>query len=222
LWSSDPVLPNEAENRFFNWNEFYAVTNQRMGGHEVCDCFRDNRAITVENRYYDRDGMQVKYFQMFGVDARILVHYPDLVRQGLCRPGSCSENVLPVRDLELPLQSGAIHGLLDNNKDCGHVFFNGGIWWLVDSENTLALNHSSLIKREVGGHRGRNNGSKLHWKMTTATKLQNHPEYFFARELLRLGLIDSFFDSWALTVDILESYHELMWDKFSTGKFTKV
>lgn len=213
-WSSDPALPNEAENRFSNWNEFYAVTNQRMGGHEVCDCFRDNRAITVENRYFDHDGMQVKYFQMFGVDARILVHDPDLVRHGLCRPGSCSENVLPVHDLGLPLQSGAIHGLLDNNKDCGHVFFNGGIWWLVDSENTLALNHSSLIKQEVGKYRGRNHGGKLHWKMTTATKLQNRPEYLFARDLLRLGLIDSFFDSWALTVDILESYPGLIWDNY--------
>ena len=39
-WNNYGDLPNENEKKFSGWNQFYEITNSRMGGHEICDCFR--------------------------------------------------------------------------------------------------------------------------------------------------------------------------------------
>jgi hypothetical protein len=217
LWSADP--PNEMEKRFSSWNEFFVVTNQRMGGHEICDCFRNEGAI-IENRYYADGGVRAEYFQMFGRDARILLHDTGLLTQGLCQPGSCSEFVLPVRDLGGPLTPGAIYGLLSENSGNGHVFFNAGLWWLSrasnvsEFHNSFIATHARLSGDELTWFQRENPGVKLHWKMTTAGKYHRHPEleYQFAKSMAQSGVFHSIFDTWALTADIVDKYPELLWD----------
>lgn len=216
MWRSEEP-ENSLENKHSSWNDFYATTNQRLAGHEICDCFRGVTSA-IENRYYIDGSSQVKYFQMFGNQNRILIHNVSLLRQGLCQPGRCSDLIEPVRDLGTPLQTDAIYGLLSNNRDNGHVFLNAGLWWLENSVNAFTSTQTKLLEDEIGKfHRDnevQKNNVKLHWKMTTACKLGNHPEYQFVKTMVKSGVFHSFFDSWALTADIIKLHPEFIWDNF--------
>ena len=59
---------SEAEGKFRSWPRFMATTNRRMGGYEVCECFRDAkvRSWQLENRFYHHPalGIRLSFFYM--------------------------------------------------------------------------------------------------------------------------------------------------------------
>jgi hypothetical protein len=64
-WDSPADLPNENKRRFGDWARFHAETNCRLGGREVCDCYRNGSdlASVVENRYFeDPAGVRLSFF----------------------------------------------------------------------------------------------------------------------------------------------------------------
>lgn len=80
-WVS-PFPHSESEKDIVGWNNFFTITNMRLGGYEICDCFRDDRPIEKpfrlrrvylnfrENRHY--------YDPTFNISIRYFAYYPDL------------------------------------------------------------------------------------------------------------------------------------------------
>eukprot|EP00961_Rhodomonas_salina_P233376 3154007-Rhodomonas_salina.1 len=80
-WTSDPRAPNEMEKLHSNWMDFFQTTNDRMGGNEICDCFREEitgyvPTSTIENRFYSDPIRKIKliYLQVFNVRHDIELH----------------------------------------------------------------------------------------------------------------------------------------------------
>lgn len=60
--ASPPAPPYRAE--YFN------RTTRELGGHQLCDCYREPDQPTVENRYYERDGLKAYFFWWVGAHRR--------------------------------------------------------------------------------------------------------------------------------------------------------
>ncbi len=224
-WESASALPNENQNKFSSWNSFFKTTNERMGGHEICDCFRkSNRDFinsSVEHRYFDDGHIQVSYRQVFGPDSDIRFHDPALLNlsscksrciQAFCAPGECDPLLRPVTNLGTVLRPGALHALATSHPS-SFILFNAGIWWAKDGRNTFA-DHAPLLEREARRTRAAAPATRLHWKITTRARGTRaaRPEFGLARSLERAGAFDGVFDAWALTDDIVDNAPHLMMD----------
>lgn len=210
-WASDPSKPNELEKLYSNWNDFYLVTNQRLLGHEICDCGRDNVAPTVENRYFQKGSLVVSYRQFLNGLYTLLAHDVSLLnlsscatnkcQQAFCAPGLCMHNT--ATDLGLPMTPGVLSTLIHSHsgKD---VFLNGGIWWNANGRNSIE-DHTEFLKEELGLVQPE---YRVHWKMTTANLLGLQPEYKFTDTMLMtlnttLRQFYSVFDSHAITAALV-------------------
>lgn len=72
LWESPGKKRNEVEHDwvendwFGGWQSYYHGTNARLGGNEICDCFRGNpgqpytQEVKLENRYYEDKDSQIR------------------------------------------------------------------------------------------------------------------------------------------------------------------
>ena len=217
-WLASSDLPNENEKRFTSWNHFYQVTNERMGGHEICDCFRSDGWDPIEHRYFDDGDTRVAYRQIFGRDTPIHLHYTEVLnlsscraarcRQGFCAPGMCSSEVQPLQRLGKILEQ-----LLVQTHPSSLVLFNSGLWWLANRRNSFT-DHRDVLLGEVLRLRGASPGLRLHWKMTTSPQepVEPGPEFVFVRDIIAAGAFDGVFDTWSLTASIARSPHGLMWD----------
>lgn len=227
-WHADAHRPNEVEKSFDSWFEFYRVTNERLRGHELCDCHRDNtKDTTIENRYYAHEAVKVSYVQLFGEDYPVFMHDPVLLNhsspclktgcmQRLCEPGYCHPSIPPIIHLGSILQTGTIFRLMDRHRKYSQVFINAGLWWIQDGQNQFANRHATLLLEEMAQFHQVFPGVKVHWKTTTASKLQDaqdySPELDFARKLVESEAFVSFFDAWALTTKVVRQHPELLWD----------
>lgn len=204
-WES-PEPPNERERSHGSWEQFYATTNARMGGHEVCDCYRDQDRLEtiVEHRYFIDGDVRVSYRQAFG--ARYPVAFHDLAAlnvsscesgrcaQGLCRPGFCrsAENKGP---LHAP---GVLAGLV-RSFPTTDVFVNAGHWW------PEGMDAAVLIAEAKNGPRG----TAFHWKTTTASQgVRRFDERALAAALVDSGAFHGVFDAGVLTAGAVGH----MWD----------
>jgi len=222
VWSAEKSLPNENEHYFTGgWNQFYQITNGRMGGREICDCYREDAKNIVENRYFNDGEVRLSYRQAFGDTTPILMHDVELLNvsscgkspctQSLCLPGACSEEVLPVQNLGTLLQVGSTQDLLDSYP-ASLIFFNSGLWWQRGERNTYHDHRDHLVSEAL---RFRSTTeTRLHWKMTTANRdPPMPPEFAFARSLVEAGAFDAVFDAWSLTAPIAQRPGGLMWDR---------
>ena len=221
-WASNISMPNENEHKFSDWKQFYRVTNERMGGHEICDCYRGREGI-VENRYFVDQDVRVSYRQVFGKDNEIYMH--DLgplnlescqhsrCNQSHCLPGDCALSVPPVTSLGHILDHGFLSIL--QSYPASDVFFNAGLWWISNTwwwkENGFANHLGSLLEQALLFH-DRSPGVRLNWKSTTASQTRQHPDAF-AGSLIKSGAFHGVYDTRALTADVME-HAELMWDTF--------
>jgi hypothetical protein len=215
------LKPSEKEGKFGNWTEFYQITNQRSG-HKICDChrIRNEYDSIIENRYYDDGDIKITYIQLFGSTSHMRGHRVSLLNlsscresrcaQTLCQPGMCAPSILPLDDFGTILQPGTFRRAAGSIPS-SHVFLNAGVWWKVKGKNSLAP-HKEFVVREVLNFKNDNPGVRVHWKMTTASKIRYSPEFEFAWSLVKSGAFDSVYDAWSLTVKIVEENPELMWD----------
>ena len=219
-WTSDTSMPNENEHKFSDWKQFYRVTNERMGGHEICDCHR--REGSVENRYFVDQDVRVSYRQVFGKDNEIHMHDLGLLNlescqhsrcnQSHCLPGDCAHSVSPVTSLGYILDHGILSIL--QSYPASDVFINAGIWWI---SNTLWWkyngfeNHLGSLLEQAFRFRARSPDVRLHWKSTTASQNRQRPDRF-AGSLIKPGAFHGVYDTGALTTDVIEHADELMWD----------
>jgi len=138
-WYTDPtgLRPSENERKFDGgWKEFYQVTNERLRGHEICDCYRENDIS--EFRYYINGDVKVSYLQLFGNNTVIRVHNTSLMNisscyespcvQSLCQPGYCAPTLLPIDELGTILQLETFSRLV-KPLNASQVFVNLGHWW---------------------------------------------------------------------------------------------
>jgi hypothetical protein len=229
-WNTDPSKSKPSENaqKFESWTEYYQITNQRLGGHEICDCHRKQRGpgdwsvhnTTVENRYYNDGDIKIAYMQVFGPNQLVQMHSVSLLNisscnqsrcvQSLCQPGACAPSILPVDYVGTFLQPGVFQRMA-GSVPSSHIFLNAGLWWLKDKENGFAV-HKQFVIDEVLRFRKVAPGVQVHWKMTTASKRGNKPEFEFARSLVKSGAVDSVYDAWSLTATVPAQHPELMWD----------
>ena len=224
VWVANSTLKNENENTFdafsAGWNQFFQVTNERMGGHEICDCFREHGKNIFEHRYFDDGEIRVTYRQVFGLGTRLLLHPTNLLNvsscemrtctQGLCQPGTCSDEVKPLIDLGTVLQPGAIQ-FLGETHPASLIFFNAGRWW-VDGDRNTFTDHRDVLLGEIRKIRSARPGLGVHWKMTTATRKPLQPEFAFANEIVASGAFDGVYDTHSLTAAIAREPDHLMWD----------
>jgi hypothetical protein len=220
-WITDAsnLMPSENEHTFGNWTNFYKITNQRVRGHEICDCHRIEGQFDsiMENRYYDDGDIKITYLQLFGPISRVRMHDVSLLNlsscresrcvQSLCQPADCAPSVLPLDDIGTILHPGTFPRMA-GIVPASHVFLNAGLWWL---DNNISA-HKKFLVEEVFRFRSVTPGVQVHWKMTTATKGHNRPDFEFARSLVKSGAFDSVYDSWSLTLNIAEQHQNLMWD----------
>ena len=236
VWGANSDLPNENEHKYKNWKQFFHVTNERMGGHEVCDCFRNHVNHTVEYRYFDDGEVRIAYRMIFGRDTPILLHDPELLnvsscrtskcrkdpalsnetwcqtagcKQALCAPGTCSQEVVPILNFGRILDNGVIQRLVETYP-ASLIFFNSGLWWHVQGHNNFS-DHRNVLVDELLRFRRARPAAALHWKMTTASRMHVPPEFAFARDVVAAGAFDGFFDTWSLTIDIARNPAGLMW-----------
>jgi hypothetical protein len=226
-WQMDGPLPNENQKKFESWDQYYKVTNQRMNGHEICDCYRKRTDGNIdpifENRYFDDGEVKVSYRQVFGNQTRIRMHDTDLLnlsscrhahscKQGLCSPGECSDSVPNATDFGTILQPGTFQSLAQS-QPASDIFFNAGLWWPKNGHSGFADHHKLLID-EALRFRAAGNGARLHWKATTAARghLRMVREVGLTQNLIGSGAFDAVFDAWALTTDIRDRAPKLMWD----------
>ena len=224
VWVANSTLKNENENTFntfgAGWNQFFQVTNERMGGHEICDCFRAHGQNAIEHRYFDDGEIRVTYRQVFGLGTRLLLHPTNLLNvsscgkktctQGLCQPGTCSDEVKPLIDLGTVLQPGAIQ-FLGETHPASLIFFNAGQWW-VDGDRNTFTDHRDVLLGEIRKIRSARPGLGVHWKMTTAARTPLQPEFAFANEIVASGAFDGVYDTHSLTAAIAREPDHLMWD----------
>ena len=225
--ANDDSLPNENEKSFQSWTQFYQITNQRMNGHEICDCYRkstlDFLDSTMENRYFHHGDVKVSYRMVFGDQSNIRMHDTELLNvsscggsgccQGLCPPGKCSPSISPVSDFGTILQPGAFQSLAESHP-ASDIFFNAGLWWVREGQNGFE-DHGQLLLEEARRFREAGSTARLHWKTTTAAKgrFRMAPELSLARGLTgAAGGFDAVYDAHAITADIPDAAAWLMWD----------
>lgn len=225
-WQVESDHPNEEERAYESWFEFYRITNSRLGGHELCDCHRDNVRETLENRYYEDNTVKVSYLQLFGHNTPILLHDPELLRgstcsetdcvQPLCQPGLCDTSITPIMNLGFILDNGAIHNLMARCQNYSHVLVNTGLWWIKDGVNEFSTSHSLLLLNEMTQFHTEFPTVQVHWKTTTASKLQNptdpNPDLEFAQALTQSSGFKSYYDAWTLTAILVQQRPEMLWD----------
>jgi hypothetical protein len=217
-WISDPSLPNENEKKHPSWNEFYKVTNERLNGHEICDCFRDGSSLTFENRYFDDGKLRISYLQVFGRDYPIVLHDTKLLNvtscrsalcnQTLCSPGECSDSVLPVQNLGVLSNSGVYHHIV-TSYPASEIVFNTGHWWFDGHTNKILI-HVPLIIQEPLLAKKKSSDLRFHWKTTTSRQARDDlPEA--SEQLVDSGAFFGVFDARSLTAEVA-GMPELMWD----------
>ena len=229
VWGASGYPPNENEKKYNNWTQFYQLTNERMGGHEICDCFRNRWNVDpiVEYRYFDDGEVRIAYRMVLGRDTPILLHDPELLnvsscrapkcradlacrcRQGLCAPGTCSREVAPILDFGTILDKGTIQRLVEVHP-ASLIFFNSGLWWHGRGRNDFADHRDVLVEELLRFRQTRQ--AAVHWKMTTASNMHVPPEFAFARDVVAAGAFDGVFDTWSLTIDIARNPVGLMYD----------
>ena len=221
-WLSDPSQPNENERKFAGWNDFYAITNQRMMGHEICDCYREPSKTWIENRYFVMGKIQITYRQMFHKDYPIMAHDPWLLnltscntrcQQAFCIPGGCDADT--AIDLGTAIQPGVLSKII-NSHPAREVFINAGGHW--DSKTigdtpgrNIVADYAEHFRREIEQIKG---PPRVHWKMTTANHWNMVPETAFVDSMIETGHFSSVFDTRALTDVLMESGRadEVLWD----------
>ena len=95
-----PLRRNENERDFESWAEFYKLTNARMQGKEICDCYRPPYHYTAdqvrEGRYYfdPEMGVRLTLISQFG-EYPLTLHTPIFLNmtgvQSGCLPGACDD-----------------------------------------------------------------------------------------------------------------------------------
>jgi len=217
-WTSDPSQPNECEAQYSSWNEFYSVTNERMQGHEICDCSRNPGETIIENRYFQMEELLVTYRQLFSPSYPILAHNTTLLnisscathcQQAFCAPGQCGPATAD--NMSFAITPGSLSALI-NAHTARDVFINAGIWWNSYGRNTVE-DFAEIWKNELARVKP---SHRVHWKMTTATQLAWGPEYGFVDSMVADGHLFSVFDTYALTFPLFEQglLAEAMWDVF--------
>ncbi|KAG5188844.1 hypothetical protein JKP88DRAFT_303552 [Tribonema minus] len=100
-----PPPDNAWKAEFESWNDYFRITNERLHGNEVCDCYRPSEQIdgSYENRYYYNPATDVRisYLQWRGARGIYLhdqildaVVDGDMARAGsYCRAGECGADV---------------------------------------------------------------------------------------------------------------------------------
>lgn len=235
-WMTDPtnMMPSENEHTFAGgWAEFYNVTNRRLNGHEICDCYRNetfNPAEIIENRYYIHGDVKVSYLQLFG-PGQILMHNTTMMNisscsystcvQSFCQPGECFTSLLPVDNMGSILHPGTLSKMVASVAP-SQVFLNAGLWWIGDCgvNNFLDQSKQTLLD-ELTKIKESNPNIQVHWKMTTASMSINPTELEFARHLMerkfarnlmKSGGLESYYDTFSLTAQIVEHFPSFFWD----------
>ena len=60
------------EGDYASWGHYYNSTYADLNGHQACDCAKNKGGPTIENRFYQLEGVNVIYF--------LFTNVPDLVR----------------------------------------------------------------------------------------------------------------------------------------------
>jgi hypothetical protein len=186
-WHAYPA--SEISREWKNWNDYYAGTNRRMGGHEVCDCFRDTADPNwIEKNYENRfwfgpSGVRVSFLEMFGdkplyghdgvqlgiecwEHAAKASHTPDFSNctQTYCSPGECS---MPA-DYRFTDVHAALR-MLCNTLQPDLVILNSHYW-----TNWNDAAHATKLMRSFR-HACNNQKTKFVWKTTTPTSREMGP-----------------------------------------------
>ena len=220
-WSNSDSRSNANQHHFANYKEFFKVTNDRMDGHEICDCFHVDNIERIEHRYFQYGKVKLSFRQIFGKTTRVLMHDVESLNisscsksqcaQRLCLPGECHHSVHPIYDLGTVLDAGVIQKLAETIPT-SDVIFNAGHWWPVNGENGF-VHYKQVLVEEVRNLRSNSSSDvRFHWKITTAS-LDNYvkPEFEFAHTLKATeGIL--FFDAWSLTKPIADGFPSLFWD----------
>lgn len=218
-WTSDTTMPNENEERFSSWDEFYRITNLRLQGREICDCQRAN-GLRMENRYYEHGQIMISYNQIFGLSDEILVNDLQLLnkssckhsacQQGLCLPGACGSSQ-SLKNLGTISTPGALQKIFELFPS-SDIFFNAGLWWISSEKKSTFPTMKGHFSEEVFNARKSGVKSRFHWKMTTESAAKSHPEYNFAKDLVDSATVDDIFDSLSITSPVFLNFPEMRWD----------
>jgi hypothetical protein len=185
-WRS-PRPSNANEKEFGSWQNFYNLTNARLDGAELCDCYRQEYTLAniTESRFFRKDGIRLTYLQMFRPPV-IRAHPIDYIKN--CSPFCKPNDTYHDFDVERSPDR-----LLNWTRSYSLSFINAGHWF-PDSKTVVAFSD------KLAGI----TSDSVHWKTTT-----------FPGERI-VGLETKFrggvFDAHALTQMTREMQRSLMWD----------
>ena len=164
-WSS-PHPANEREGDHKDWNSFYETTNARLGGREICDCYRKDHVKNVEQRYFIDGNVRVSYRQAYGPQSPVAFHKSlDLnvascervsggCQQTACKPGACGDAP------DKPGQAWpAMLSEMLTDYPATDLIINAGHWW-----------PSGLSPTELAQISNKSLATRVHWKTTTASR----------------------------------------------------
>ncbi len=155
-WVTDPthLKPSENEHKFDGGRvEFYQITNQRLGWHEICDCYRGNGIL--ENRYYINGDVKVSYMKLFGSDSHVLVHDTSLMNISSCVKSTC-------------VQGFASLVIAPLSPSRGTILQPGTLRRMFASVAPIPVHEMQALLDEARKIRVDSPTVQLHWKMTTA------------------------------------------------------
>jgi hypothetical protein len=189
-YSPNPRNSNEKE--FGSWHAFHKITNARLGGRELCDCFRkENRSGQIsESRMYQDRELSVTYVQMFNPPI-IRMHGLEYIRRcsPFCPP---NESFAEVFDA-----SQSPDRLVDLAGSHSISLINMGHWYKKSggASRVVSARFVSVLSR----------AENIHWKTTT---FPGNRESEFASKFKGV------FDAYALTTALpTNATHSLMWDR---------
>lgn len=191
LWTSRPSNTNEKE--FLSWQHFFNVTNDRLGGRELCDCFRTGnpRDGAHESRFYEDDHVAVAFVPVVNPPL-VKIHHFDYIRQ--CSP-FCPHrppNTTWAFDFDA---NRSPEQLLNLTKPYSYVFLNLGHWYAAQG-----------VAKGVSAHflSALSHAKNIHWKTTTFPGV---------RETAFVSMLSRVFDAHALTAALPQaSLQTFMWD----------
>jgi hypothetical protein len=188
-WQS-PKPTNVIEREFGSWSAFYNITNSRMGGAELCDCYRQEHTFNhiTESRFFRKNGVSVTYLQMFNPPL-IRVHDFDYIKT--CSP-FCSPNSTFSTNLNIYTSADTFAELISTFSQ---TFLNAGHWYR-EKHAVANLSHVLVpIAARTGG---------FHWKTTT---------YPGRRDDEVATMFDNVYDAHGLTQLAADTVPSLMWDR---------
>ena len=213
---------SEDEREWPSWNEWFTATTSRLGGNEICDCYRPPIAISrcAENRFYYNPVLDVRitFILYFAIEYKTKHHRLNALNvscnglrgregvvsgracaQTLCTPGECVGPFEEWYEERWPynLLKDVLEQLGSSVQPIDNLFLNQGFHLnpaYMPAEIQVDLVDALVLAREKGWV------GTLWWKMTTmSTNSYNigHERKWVAASLEPRGV--RVFDSYALT-----------------------